>query len=69
MPLVSFLSIFLLNRTQLNWQLQNKPTKLVLSQIISADFLNTLLYTTSLFSEELTSEAMKVWSIPIASIH
>lgn len=69
LPPVSFLSIFLLNRAQLDWQLQNKPTKLVLSQIISAGFLDTLLYTTRLFSEELTSEAMKVWSIPIASIH
>ena len=68
MPPVSFVSIFLLNRAQLDWQLQNKPTKLVLSQIISAGFLNTLLYTTRLFSEELTSEAMKVWPIPIATI-
>ena len=69
LPPVSFVSIFLLNRAQLDWQLQNKPTKLVLSQIISAGFLNTLLYTTRLFSEELTSEAMKVWPIPIATIH
>ena len=68
LPPVSFVSIFLLNRAQLDWQLQNKPTKLVLSQIISAGFLNTLLYTTRLFSEELTSEAMKVWPIPIATI-
>lgn len=69
LPPVSFLSIFLLNRAHLDWQLQNKPTKLVLSQIISAGFLNILLYTTRLFSEELTSEAMKVWPIPIAAIH
>lgn len=68
LPPVSFVSIFLLNRAQLDWQLQNKPTKLVLSQIISAGFLNTLSYTTRLFSEELTSEAMKVWPIPIAAI-
>ena len=62
-----FEHFFLLNGAQLDWQLQNKPTKVVLSRVISAGFLNTLLYTTRLFSEELTSEAMKVGPIPMCS--
>lgn len=66
LPPVSFLSIFLLNRAQLDWQLQNKPTKLVLSQIISAGFLDTLLYTTRLFSEELT---LRQWKFGLFQSH